>query len=53
MAAIKNITNGQIELAFDPEDKVGENYKFIRIPGGDIYDIVRKRDPNMRTNYYI
>ncbi len=53
MTAVKNITNGQIELAFDPEDKVGENYKFIRIPGGDVYDGVRKRDPNAKTNYYI
>lgn len=53
MAAIKNITNGQFDLDIDLEDRVNENLKFIRVPGGDIYDTVRRKDPNTHTNYYI
>lgn len=53
MAALKNITNGSIDLDIDPEDKAAENYKFIRIPGGDIYDAVRQKDSLSHTNYYI
>lgn len=35
--ALKNITNGSIQLDIDIEDKTAENYKFIRMPGGDLY----------------
>jgi hypothetical protein len=51
--AIKNITNGEFELDVDADDRVNENFKFMRVPGGDIYDIVRKKDPTVLTNYYI
>lgn len=49
----KNITNGEIDLDFDQEDRVSENFKFLRVPEGDIYDVVRKKDPNTQTNFYI
>lgn len=53
MAMNKNITNGEIDLDFDQEDRVSENFKFLRVPEGDIYDVVRKKDPNTQTNFYI
>jgi len=51
--ALKNITNGSIELDIDPEDKTADNFKFIRMPGGDLYESIRQRDPSIHTNYYI
>ena len=50
---MKNITNGEIDLNVDDEDKVPEEYKFIRVPGGDMIDLVRQKNPNIETNYYI
>ena len=52
-ANIKNITNGEIDLDVDAEDRVNVNYKFLRVPGGDIFDTVRRRAPNEEVNYYI
>ena len=51
--ALKNITNGSIELDIDPEDETADNFKFIRMPGGDLYESIRQRDPSIHTNYYI
>lgn len=50
---MKNITNGEIDLNVDDDDKVSEEYKFIRVPGGDMIDVVRQKNPNISTNYYI
>lgn len=35
MNFLKNITNGEIELNYDPEDKVLDDYKFVRTPNFD------------------
>lgn len=50
---MKNITNGEFDLDIDGDDRVNENYKFIKAPGGDVFDTLRRANPNIETNYYI
>ena len=38
----KNITNGEFDLDIDADDRVNDNYKFLRVPGGDVYDSLRR-----------
>lgn len=49
----KNITNGEFDLDVDADDRVNENFKFMRIPGGDAYDQLRRYNPNIDTTYHI
>ena len=43
----KNITNGEFDLDIEADDRVKENYKFMRVPGGDAFDILRRHNPNI------
>ena len=43
----KNITNGEFDLDIDADDRVAENSKFSRVPGGDIFDTLRRYNPNI------
>lgn len=37
----KNITNGEFIVNYNEEDKVDENYKFLRAPNNDSIDILK------------
>lgn len=49
----KNITNGEFIINYNEEDKVDENYKFIRAPTNDSIDILKNDKQKISTNYYI
>ena len=50
---MKNITNGEFDLDIDADDRVNENHKFMRVPGGDAFDQLRRVNPNIDTTYHI
>lgn len=53
MNLLKNITNGEIDLNYDNEDKVNEDYKFVRSTKYDSFDDLKRQDPNTPISYYI
>lgn len=53
MITYKNITNGEISLNYDNEDKVNYDIKLTKITNFDSLDFLKRDDPNIPTSYYI
>jgi hypothetical protein len=49
----KNITNGEFIVNYNEEDRVDENFKFMRAPNTDSLEILRNENIKSTTNYYI
>ena len=49
----KNITNGEFIVNYNEEDRVDENFKFMRAPNTDSLEILRNENVKADTNYYI
>ena len=49
----KNITNGEFIVNYNEEDRVDENFKFMRAPNTDSLEILRNENIKTSTNYYI
>lgn len=49
----KNITNGLIDLNVEEEDRVDEDFKFIRAPNNDSLDFLRQENQKIANTYYI
>ncbi len=49
----KNITNGEFIVNYNEEDRVDENFKFMRAPNTDSLEILRNENVKASTNFYI